>query len=127
MTVNKSQDLIELTASVAGPVTIEQPITVNGNVTVSGLSIAGLITYVMIDDTQWWPLPPTAQANRNSVAVQNLSGQSILMNYDPLKPLNEGWTIYNNGEFSLDVTNSIPIYATATAPGTITLVIMELS
>lgn len=102
-----------------------QPIT--GTVQVSGLSIAGKITYVTIDNTQWWALPPVAQAMRNSVAIQNKSGTDILIGFDPIGSLSIGWLVYNQGEFSIDVTNSIPIYATAITPGTFNLTIMELS
>lgn len=125
MTVSGETDLITLP-----PIDISTmpPVTVaSGTFVPSGLRTKGLITLVDIDNTQWWPVPPTPLVARNSISIQNLSGQAILMEFDNTKPLSEGWTIFNNGVEGTDVTDNIIIYAIATTAAPCTIVAKELS
>jgi hypothetical protein len=83
-----------------------------GNVaaTFSGLAIAGKVSVTTIDSDQWYPFPSSPLANRNALAIQNISGVDILLNYDPLAISTEGITILNGYERQYDITDSIIIY-----------------
>jgi len=89
------------------------PVDIDGTIFPSGLSNAGLVTSLALDDTAWVPLPATALTDRNSLAIQNQSdnGNIIIVNYDPLAPLNIGWRIYDGGYKEIPVKDNIVIYA----------------
>lgn len=78
--------------------------------TFSGLAIAGKVSKVTIDSDQWYAFPPTALANRNAIAMQNLSGFDLLLNYSASAPSNEGITIPNGYERQYDITPGITLY-----------------
>lgn len=83
-----------------------------GTMSFSGLSTAGKITHVSLDDTQWKPLPATALANRNNITVQNISdnGAVVLWNYSGSAPATEGFRI-EDGQFkSVAITDAITVY-----------------
>lgn len=90
-----------------------------------GLSTAGLITEVTLSTASWKALPPTAQVGRNSMAFQNLTADVISVNFTT-PGSTVGWKVNPNGEFFIDVTDSITVYAKALT-GTPTITVMELS
>lgn len=92
----------------------------------SGLSIAGEITIVTLSSGSWTALPVTPLTNRNAIGVQNQSGTEIKLNFDSGEAGYIGWTIKNNGEIFLDITDSVIIYAKAAA-GTPSITVMEIS
>lgn len=83
-----------------------------GTVTLSGLSVGGIITHVNLDDTQWKPLPATPLSGRNSILVQNISGNTgvVLWNYSAVAPATEGPRIEDGGFKSAVLTDDIIIY-----------------
>lgn len=78
--------------------------------TFSGLAIAGKVTKVTVDETQWYAFPPTALANRNALVIQNNSGADLLLNYSNSSPANEGITVPNGYERQYDITPTIVLY-----------------
>lgn len=108
MSVSSSTDLITIP-----PIDIRTmpPVTATGTFSPSGLSIAGRITVVSIDNLTWTPLPPVALVNRNALAIQNTSGQEIIINYVNTNPGYVGVKIVNNGERGYDIKDTIIIYA----------------
>lgn len=94
--------------------------------TPSGLGVAGLITEVTLDSSTWTALPSTAQSGRNTLGLQNTSGTQIKLNFDNSVVGYTGWIVPDGGEFFIDVTNNIAIYAKSQA-GTPTITVMELS
>lgn len=88
-------------------------VAVSGNFSAqfSGLSVAGKVTEVTIDNTTWTALPATALLNRNAIAVQNRTGQEIKINYDPLTVGYVGIVIDDKSERFYDITDEIIIYA----------------
>lgn len=94
----------------------------------SGLTVAGKVTEVAIDDTNWQALPAIPLTNRNAMSIQNVSAVEIKLGYDPLESGYVGVRVPVSGERMYDITDGIPIYAKA-APGsgTVTIVVEELS
>lgn len=90
--------------------------SITGTFTPTGLTIAGLITTVTIDDASWTALPATAQPNRNQLNIQNVSGVEIKIQYDPLTAGYIGVTIADGSERQYAIRDTIVIYAKA-APG----------
>lgn len=101
-----------------------QPST--GTVQFTGLSIGGKVTEVTIDSTSWTPLPATPLAQRNALAIQNLSGIEIKLNYDNTIVGYVGMVVANGAERQYDITDAIVIYAKA-ASGTPTINVEELA
>lgn len=92
----------------------------------SGLSIAGRITEVQLSSSAWTALPATPLADRNSIAIQNVSGVAIKLNYDNTESGYVGVLVPAEAERQYDITDDILIYAKAES-GTPTVVIEELS
>lgn len=99
---------------------------VSGGVTTSGLNTGGKITEVVLDSTNWTPLPATPLANRNAICIQNRSLIEIKMNYDNTVPTYTGVVIVSNGERFYDITDQIIVYAKATS-GTPTIIVEEIA
>lgn len=101
-----------------------------GSFSQSGLSVGGVFTEVTIDDTAWYPLPPTPAAGRNAISVQNFTGFAIKLNYDYSGPLPAGYTgvvVNNSGERMYGIKDTILIYAKAEpGAGSIVLGVEEL-
>jgi hypothetical protein len=90
--------------------------TLTGNIQPSGLQNAGLVTEVVIDDTNWTPLPATALTDRNAIVVQNLSGKEIKINYSSSVPGYVGVVVSDGSERAYDIKDSIVLYGKV-APG----------
>ena len=106
--------------------------TITGTVVPSGFTTAGKLTKETIDDTQWWPLPSSKLTNRNTLGVQNKTGQSVYLAwYDggiPAFVATDGWELADNAEFftSIDDSTAGTLYA-RTASGSVDLKLMEIS
>lgn len=103
----------------AGPAVRVDVDELTGTFSPSGLRVKGKHTPVTIDDTAWYPLPPTPLANRNAVCIQNFTGFQIKVNYEEDVLLGVGYVgirIQNQGERTYDTQDSIVVYGRA-APG----------
>lgn len=97
------------------------------DIIISGLTIAGKITEVTIDDSTWTNVTPTPIASRNTLSIQNQSAFEIKINYNPLTVGYVGTKISVDGERHY-LNRSIPIYAKAeSGAGTIIILIEELA
>lgn len=92
----------------------------------SGLSTAGQITRVTLSSASWTALPATALTDRNGLGVQNDSGIEIKVGFDSGEAGYVGWTVRDLGEFFVDITDAVTLYAKA-ASGTPTVTVMEVS
>lgn len=92
----------------------------------SGLSIGGKVTEVTLSSTVWTALPATALTSRNGMGIQNESAVSIKVGFDPGETGFVGWTVLPNGEFFIDVSDVVVVYAKAQS-GTPTVTIMEVA
>jgi len=96
---------------------IDEPVSITGAVTgsfsPSGLTIGGLVTHVVLTSAAWTPLPSSALANRNSLTVQNISGNGnvVLWNYSNSVPSTEGFRIEDGGFKSVAIRDTIIVYA----------------
>lgn len=93
--------------------------------TPSGLTTAGVITEVPLTAGAWAPLPAAPLADRNSIGIQNTTAIEIKLNFATPGGF-VGWSVKANGEFFIDITDSITINAKA-ASGTPTITVMEIS
>lgn len=100
--------------------------TFTGEIITSGLTIAGLMTVVPLNAATWVALPPASLPNRNTIAIQNQSGIEIKYNYDNTEPGYVGTIIAPGGERFINITDSIPVYAKASA-GTPSIMVEEIS
>jgi len=93
--------------------------------TPAGLTTGGLITVVALNAVTWTALPATPLVGRNGIGIQNESGTALKLNFaTPGGYI--GWTIADGGEFFVDITESILIFAKA-AIGTPSVTIMEIA
>lgn len=97
-----------------------------GVVTPSGLRNSGLITQVSLTSGAWTPLPAVALPGRNAICIQNISAVEIRLQYDSTVVGYVGVTIASGSERFYDITDSIPLYAKASA-GTPVVVVEEIS
>lgn len=101
--------------------------TVSGTFQQVGLSIAGRVSVVTINNTTWTALPSSPLANRNAINVQNMSTQTAKLNYDSGTVGYVGMTIFaNGGERQYAITPAIIVYAKSET-SSIDLNIEELS
>lgn len=132
--IDATTDSIKIGNSATGPFLNVNPdgsINVEGEVTPSGLHVAGRVTTMAVS-TSAVALPATALTNRNAISVTNLStsqtlfiGFSSSVTADRAIGTNAGWEIGPNEGFNLDIKDNIVIYGIST--GSITVKIMELS
>ena len=95
-----------------------------------GLSIAGRITVVTLNQNTWTAVPAVPLANRNSLLVQNNSTlYTVLWNYSASAPTNEGFQIVPQGYKEVAITPSIVVYCKLLGSGAATadVVVEELS
>lgn len=116
-------------ASDQSPLPIAGAIT--GSVTPAGLRIAGRNTCMNVLNTATL-LPAVALANRNAMAITNLSSEVLYIGFDTSVTANQaignnaGWEIGPNEGFNIDITNNIPLYGIVPI-GPALIKIMELS
>ena len=130
-----SDELITSTAIVASDKRALDVSIAEGTVTIgggsvdtvpSGLSTEGKITEVTLSDSSWTALPATALSGRNGMGVQNDSATQIKIGFDSGESGYVGWSVNINGEFFIDVTDAITVYAKAQT-GSPTVTVMEVS
>ena len=92
----------------------------------SGLSIAGKITTVTLGTGGWTALPATPLTARNSMAIQNLTSDQIILNFVSTVGVTLGWTVNPNGEYFIDITEDIILFGRAIT-GTPAIIVKELS
>jgi hypothetical protein len=100
--------------------------TFSGEFTPGGLKIAGRVTIVSIDDTNWTALPATALANRNAISVINRSGVQIKLNYSASVSGYIGVPVDNGSERFYDISDQIVVYGKSSS-GSAELIIEELA
>jgi len=100
--------------------------TLTGEIKPTGLNTGGRVTEVTIDSTAWYPLPATALLNRNAIAIQNLSGKEVKVNFDPGVAGYIGMVISDGSERTYDITDAIIIYAKSSS-GSAVLNIEEIA
>lgn len=92
----------------------------------SGLGVAGRVTEVVLNDSNWVALPATALTGRNALAIQNQASVDIKINYDNLEAGYVGIVIPPDGQRFYDITGDIVIYGKSSS-GNATIVVEELS
>jgi hypothetical protein len=92
---------------------------VTGSLRPSGLVNGGKITKVTLSDSAWTLLPPTPLSGRNAMRIQNRSGSKIYLQYDNTEPVNDGMELDSGGENFYDITDTIPLYASADVNGAV--------
>ena len=102
----------------------------DGNLSMKGLSTAGKILAIQINNTTWTKLT-TGLTNVNTLAIQNKSGISIALAFEAevtaSKTFNEQWVLEHNDSIEMDVRNdSVSLYAISES-GTPTIKLMEIS
>lgn len=117
---DREQDKFVITGSgetairvVGDPLGPALPVSGSFDANISGLTVSGRITIVSLDDTAWTLIPATALLNRNSLSVQNQSGNggTVLWNYTASAPATEGFRIEDGGFRAVSVRDSIAVYA----------------
>lgn len=88
---------------------------ISGTFAPTGLNVGGLVTEVTLNDTTWTALPGTALANRNAMAIQNLSGIEVKLNFNSSQAGYVGIVLGHGSERSYDITDEIVIYAKASS------------
>jgi len=101
--------------------------SVTGEISPSGLKVAGRMQQVTIPDNAWVPLPAVALSGRNAISVQNQSGFEMKVNYDNSVGY-IGANVAPNGERFWDVTDAITLYGRAfPGTGSILILVEEIS
>lgn len=84
------------------------------------------ITEIELSDSAWTPLPATALTYRKSLAIQNVSGVTVYLGYDPDEAGTVGITLVDQAERQYDYGPDVIVYAKA-ASGTPTVTVEEVS
>lgn len=92
----------------------------------SGLDVGGRITEVEINASTWTALPANPLTGRQALAIQNLSGVEVKINYDDEAAGYVGMAIPDDGERQYDVGSGVVIYAKSSS-GTVTINVEELA
>ena len=107
-------------------------VNINGEVTVSGLTIGGRNTTLDVSITAI-PLPSVAFTDRNALSIRNLDAtQDLYIGFDTgvtatqTNGTTSGWIIGANETFNIDITESIVIYGIV-ASGSIKVQVQELA
>jgi hypothetical protein len=96
------------------------------NITIGTVNTSGKITAVNIDNTTWTPIPTTPLSGRKSICIQNLSGQNIKIQYDPLTIGYVGILIPDTMQRMYDIGANIILYAKSET-GSAVIITEELS
>lgn len=125
--IGDGTDLVT-TTTVGGDVGLDVHVvgTVEGSFTPHGLTIAGKITTVTLNTSTWVALPASPLVNRNTMSIQNRSGQEVKMNYDNTVIGYNGVIIPDGYERQYDITDSIIIYAKSST-GSATVIVEEIA
>lgn len=102
---------------------------IEGEFTPQGLNVALKVTKATITDTAT-AVPLTALSDRNSMIIRNesLSDSIFIGNSDvTASGSTEGWELLPNSFFSLDIKDSIQIYAIAATGISVPIKVLELA
>ena len=100
-----------------------------------GLSAAGKVTIVPVDDTAWVKVVINALSNRRGWAVQNRNGTGlsenpnpILVNFAPFAPTGgaTGWVLDPGEAQFIDANDVVDVYVRA-ASGSFNIVFLEVA
>ena len=105
---------------------ISSSVSISGGVKTQGLTLGGLVTEVVLNDTTWTALPAPPLPSRNAVSIQNFSGQLIKLNYNPATVGLVGVNVMDQNERFYDISDTILIYGKSTS-GTCTIVVEEIA
>lgn len=109
-----------------GNSTVTGAVSITGSVQVSGLTIAGLVSSVVINDVTWTAVPATPLANRNALCIFNTSVVEIKLNYSSGVAGYFGVPLAAGNQRFYDITDSIIMYAKSSS-GSPTIIVEELS
>jgi hypothetical protein len=84
------------------------------------------ITQVTLSSSAWTALPTTALTYRKSLAIQNNSGITVYLGYDPDEAGTVGITLADGSERQYDYGPEVVVYAKA-ASGTPNVIVEEVS
>jgi hypothetical protein len=98
-----------------------------GSVSITGLTIAGKITVVTLNDATWTALPAVPLANRNQINLQNESSFDFKLRYDNVFAGYAGVTIASGSERQYGIRDTIVVYAKWAPGGSGTITVEELS
>jgi len=98
----------------------------------SGLRTGGRLTNLTLTDGTWVNIPTTSLLNRNTVGIQNESGNFIYVQFDfdgdpNTEGYTTGWKVKDGGEFFMDVKDGIDIWVLPETGSTPLITIMELA
>jgi hypothetical protein len=107
--------------------------TVTGELTLSGLRIAGRNTTMNVLDVAT-VIPAIPLASRNTITVTNMSGTDTLyigfdtgVTADSVIGITSGFPVGPQQGFNLDVTDEVELYGIAEAGKTIKIIVTELA
>jgi hypothetical protein len=98
----------------------------SGNFSITGLKVGGKVTEVTVNDFEWTALPLVPLAERNALAIQNTSGQSVKINYTNSVSGFVGMLIPDGGERFYDIKDDIVLFGKSSS-GTAVLNIEEIA
>lgn len=101
--------------------------TATGTFTPTGLTTEGKFTEVTINTSTWTALPATALSARNTINIQNDTGENVKLNYDSGVVGFVGILLPDGGERSYPITDSIVIYAKSETTDGVVLGVEELA
>jgi hypothetical protein len=113
----------------ANPFKFQSPdgeLIVTGSMTPSGLRTGMLVTNLTITDVAS-ALPLVSLASRNSMIFENRGAFSIFFGNSNVTAsgANQGWELIPNASYSVDITDTIIIYAIAPVGQTVNVKVME--
>lgn len=98
-----------------------------GTITISGLTVAGKVTEVALNDTTWTALPAVAFAGRNQLNIQNNLTFDMKINYSAATVGYVGVTIASGSERQYAITPTIVMYGKLEPGGTGSITVEELA
>lgn len=127
-----SSELMAKDSSGPGNFTEDNPLNVTASF--SGLRVGGKVTEVLLNSATWTQIPLTPKAGRNAVALQNVSGIEVKINYvvttaaniDTDIPGYIGMVIADLSERQYDIKETVLIFAKSQS-GTPKLNVEELA
>lgn len=97
-----------------------------GEIRPSGLNVGGRVSEVTVNSASWTAVPNIPLANRNAIAIQNLSGVEVKLNFSTAPSGYVGMVIADGSERTYDITDSIVIYVKSSS-GTAVLNVEEIA
>lgn len=98
-----------------------------GTITISGLTVAGRITEVPLNDSSWTALPAIALGARNQINIQNDLTFDMKLNYSAATVGYVGIKIASGSERQYAITPTIVLYGKLEPGGSGSITIEELA